>query len=70
MPADGFSLAVFIGRQIKVVRAFESVFEFPDLFFLVVRHDVKWREVLVRVDAEIRPRLLLELLGYLFLTGR
>ena len=67
MPADAFTLSVFISRQQKLVSTFESVLQLLDRFFLVLRHHVKGLEIRLGVHAEIGP--LLALLRCWNLTG-
>ena len=57
VPADGLSLTVLVRRQIESVCLFELVFEQLDLFALTGRNDVDRREIVLHVDAQIRPGL-------------
>ena len=66
MPTDSFTLAVFIRRQIKVIRFFQSFSQFGYLLFLVTRHYVDWREVRIDVHSQVCPLLPFVFLGDFF----
>ncbi len=63
MPANRFPFAVFVGRQIDLIGILQQRFELGDLLLFAGRNDVDRREVVIHVDAEIGPFLLLELRG-------
>jgi hypothetical protein len=63
VPRDRFPFAVFVRREIQTVGPLEGFFQFGDLFFLVRRDDVDRFEIVVDVDAEVRPGLFLVFLG-------
>ena len=60
MPADRFALAVFIGREEDLVDVLEEGAELGDLLLLLRGHDVERLEIVLDVDAEPGPLLLLE----------
>ncbi len=70
MPADRFSLAVFVRREIQIVGLFEGVLELLDLLLFVVGNDVKRLEIVIDVDSQIGPRLALVLLRNVLFSGR
>ena len=61
VPTDGFAFAVLVRRQVEGVGLLELVLEQLDLFALARRDDVDRREIVVDVDAQVRPRLALVL---------
>ena len=61
VPTDRLALAIFVGREVEHVGAFERVLELLDLFLLLGGDDVERLEVVVDVDPEARPGLLLHL---------
>ena len=63
VPTDGLSLAVFVRRQIEVLGVLQQVLELADLLALLAGNDVDRLEVVVDVDAQVGPVLLLVLLG-------
>ncbi len=70
VPADRFALAVLVGREVEHVGVLERVLELLDLLLLLGRDDVERLEVVVDVDAQARPRLLLHLGGDVLRRGR
>ena len=56
MPADSFSLSIFISCQIELCRPVDKLLELLDLFRLVRRNNVNRVKVFVDVDAQMRPR--------------
>ena len=67
MPADAFSLAVFVRRQEQLISTLEGIFQLFHRLFLVLRNHIQGFEVGFRVDTEIGP--LLPLLSSRNLTG-
>ena len=65
MPTNGLSFAVFIRRQIEVFGVLQGGLQLPHLLCLLLRHDVDRLEILLDVDAQVGPILLLKLLGHL-----
>ena len=51
MPADGFPLSVFVGREPHHARFVRFALQLPQSFFLVVGNDVRWFEVMVHIHA-------------------
>ncbi len=70
MPTDRFPLAIFVRREVQVVGLFEGIFELLDLLLLVGGHDVERLEIVLDVDAQVCPSLVLELLGDIFFARR
>ncbi len=62
MPGDRLALAVFVRREQELVGDLEQLLQLGDLLPLVGVDDVEGLEVVVDVDAEARPALLLVLL--------
>jgi hypothetical protein len=63
MPGDRLAFAVFIGREQELVGGGEELLQLADLLPLVRVDDVERLEVVLDVDAEAGPCLLLVLLG-------
>ena len=61
VPTDGLALAVFVRREIEGVGVFQLVLQELDLFALAGRNDVDRREIVVDVDAQVRPGLAFKL---------
>ena len=57
MPADAFSLAVFIRCQQQLFSTFQRILELAHRLFLVLRHHIQGLEVGFGVDTEIGPFL-------------
>jgi hypothetical protein len=60
VPGDRLSLAVLIGGQEELVGVLEQALELADVRLLVARDDVVGRELVVHVDREATPRLVLD----------
>ena len=60
VPGDGLALAVLVCGQVDLARIREQALQLGDLLLLLAAHDVERLEVVVDVDAEAGPRLLLE----------
>ena len=60
VPCDGLALAVLVRGQVELVGAGQQVLELLDLLLLRGVDDVQRLEVVVDVDTETGPRLLLE----------
>ncbi len=65
VPGDRFTLAIFVRRQVQVIRFLQRRLELADLFLFVIGNNVNRLKVLVDVDGQIRPRLTLILLGHI-----
>jgi hypothetical protein len=63
VPGDRLALAVLVRREQELVGVGEQLLQLADLLPLVRVDDVEGLELVVDVDAEPRPRLLLVLLG-------
>ena len=63
VPGDRLALAVFVGREQELVGLLQELLQLADLLLLVRVDDVERLEVVLDVDAEPRPLLLLVLLG-------
>jgi hypothetical protein len=61
VPGDRLSLAVLIGGEEELVGLLEQLLELGDVRLLVARDDVVGREVVVDVDRQPAPRLVLDL---------
>ena len=61
VPGDRLALAVFVGREQELVGVLEERLQLGDLLLLVRVDDVERAEVVLDVDAEPRPLLLLVL---------
>ena len=61
VPGDRLALAVLIGGEVELVGVLEELLELGDVALLVARHDVVGLEVVVDVDREPAPRLVLDL---------
>jgi hypothetical protein len=64
MPADRLAFAVGVGGEQQLRCFLESALEMRNLLLLVAWNDVVRREVLIDVDAEAAPALLLDLFGH------
>ena len=64
VPADRLAFAIGVGREQQLGRVLERGLQVRDLLPLVARDDVVGREVLLDVDAEPAPVLLLDLLRH------
>ena len=62
VPGDRLALAVFVGREQELVGVLQELLQLADLLLLVRVDDVERLEVVLDVDAEPRPLLLLVLL--------
>lgn len=65
VPADRLAFAIRVGREQQFGRVLHRGLEMRDLLLLVVGDDVVRLEVVVDVDAEAAPLLLLDLLRHL-----
>ena len=63
MPADRLAFAIRVGGQQQLGRVLEGDLQVGHLFLLVAGNDVIGREVLIDVDTETSPVLLLDLFG-------
>ncbi len=68
VPRDRFSLAVFIGREIDDIHSSQLFLQLGNLFFLLRRDDIDGFELRIDIDAQARPRLLLDV-GWDLLGG-
>ena len=65
MPRDALALTVIVGGQNQFVGVGSQPLELGDVLFLVGRHHVQCPEVVLDVQSQPRPRLVLVLLGNL-----
>ncbi|CAB4988763.1 unannotated protein [freshwater metagenome] len=65
MPCDCFPLAILIGGEIERIGVLQCTTKFSNGVFLLVVHLVIGLEVVIRIDAQIRPPLFLFPLGKL-----
>ena len=70
VPGDRLALAVLIRCEVDLAGVLEQRLELGDLFAAVRRDDVDRLEVVVHVDAEVGPRLLLQRLGHVLGAAR
>ena len=63
VPGDRLALAVLIGGEVELVGVLEQALELGDVRLLVAGHDVIGLEVVLDVDGEPSPRLVLDLRG-------
>ena len=61
VPGDRLALAVLVRGEVELVGVLEQALELGDVALLVARHDVVGREVVLHVDGEPSPRLVLDL---------
>src|SRR5262245_35524506 len=60
VPGNGLALAVFVGGQEEFIRLGKDLLELADFLLLVRGDHVQRLEVVIHIDAQSRPRLLLE----------
>src|SRR5262245_35981898 len=60
VPGNRLTLAVLVGGKQEFVRIRQNLFELAHFFLLVRRHDVKRLEIVIHIDPEPGPRLLLQ----------
>ena len=70
VPGDGLALAILVRREQELLRVGQPLAQLADLALLVGVDDVQRLEVVLDVDAETRPGLLLELVRNLLRAGR
>ena len=69
MPRDGFTFAILIGCEIERVSVLQCTTKFGNRVLLLVVHLVIGLEVVIGINAQVRPPLLLLALGKLFRFG-
>jgi len=65
VPADRLAFAIRVGRQQQLGCVFDGSLEVRDLLSLVARDNVVRREVLLDIDTESPPVLLLDLFRHI-----
>ena len=70
VPGDGLALAILVRREQELLRVGQPLAQLADLALLVGVDDVQRLEVVLDVDAQTRPGLLLELVRNLLRAGR
>jgi hypothetical protein len=63
VPRDRFALTVLVGGEVELVGLPDELLQLRDLGALLLGYDVQRLEVVVGVDSETRPRLVLVGLG-------